>query len=393
MIGRAFQVRAPKLALRIAAAKSGATSAILWIYDPKNHTFSASVVVNAASGDYVLSAGKGIVGQLTPVRSVVSFDIASPGGVRPFHPDLFDAEGWKRCTAFSICSRGLLLGAISFYWDRELSEQQPDRDRLTDISGLRIADMASGYVAADLAEIAEADEIDRLEAIIVKQGPAQALMSFMHDIQKSLRDAMTAMNAASVYLAGGNQAAKAMAVHLQESSSFINVCMNRALRLALLQQRVPAFKRVDLARLVEDLRPLIELSATVKVKSRIPKGPIFVQGDRIDIERSIFNVVENAIYWTDIKLSGERVVNVRLIRESIHAIIEVEDTGVGVGPEMRDRVFERFVTGRPESGTGMGLFLVSRVMLAHGGSVDFSDNDHGGTTFRLRFPLSERQRE
>ena len=85
---------------------------------------------------------------------------------------------------------------------------------------------------------------------------------------------------------------------------------------------------------------------------------VWIRADRLSVERAILNIVTNAVYWTEAKLQGERRVIVRLSSEDGAAIIDVEDTGLGVGAEVRDHIFEKFVSGRPGTGTGMGLYIV-----------------------------------
>jgi two-component system sensor histidine kinase MprB len=134
---------------------------------------------------------------------------------------------------------------------------------------------------------------------------------------------------------------------------------------------------------------MLELSAAVKVHVEPGTVPVLVRGDRLAIERAVLNLVSNAVYWTDAKMKGERRVDVGLHTARGTAIIEVSDTGVGIGPEIRDRVLEKFVTGKPDSGTGLGLATVDETMKAHGGSVTYSGNSRGGATFCLEFPLME----
>ena len=65
--------------------------------------------------------------------------------------------------------------------------------------------------------------------------------------------------------------------------------------------------------------------------------------------------------------------------------IEVADSGPGVPPEMRERIFEPFFTTRRQ-GTGLGLAVVERVALSHGGAVRILDAPEGGALFRIELP-------
>jgi K+-sensing histidine kinase KdpD len=69
------------------------------------------------------------------------------------------------------------------------------------------------------------------------------------------------------------------------------------------------------------------------------------------------------------------------------AWVRVSDSGPGVPPELRGRVFDRFVRGEPgPSGTGLGLAIVKGLVEAHGGAVEVGEADGGGAAFRFTLP-------
>lgn len=74
------------------------------------------------------------------------------------------------------------------------------------------------------------------------------------------------------------------------------------------------------------------------------------------------------------------------------ALIEIEDHGPGIPPEMRDAVFEKFCRWRPQgyedtSGSGLGLFITRRIARAHGGDATVVDGVDGGTILQIRLPM------
>ena len=66
-------------------------------------------------------------------------------------------------------------------------------------------------------------------------------------------------------------------------------------------------------------------------------------------------------------------------------LLVVEDDGPGIPPELRDRLFRPFVTGRSD-GIGLGLFLVHRIVELHRGRIDVAPRAGGGTVFTVRLP-------
>jgi signal transduction histidine kinase len=382
LIARAFQVGSAQLGLSLLCNLASADAAILWIYRPKPKVFETVQVMGMSHGRHHLGLGKGIVGQLSPTRSQILYDKREPKGLKPYHPDLFKTENWERCQAAAVRSRGLLLGALSLYWN----ESNPS-SYMSRIDAYRVSDLAYGFLITEWAQMHVMEAEDTYEKVIRRLTPAQALIPFLHDVQKSLREATTAMASAAVILGSSQRGANlGLTQQLTSAAAFVDNCMNRMGRLALLQERRSGRRRVDLRRLLVDNRSLIELHGTVKIEVIPGSRPVLVQADRLELERAVLNLVSNAVYWTEMKAMGERRVTVSLRTNQEDAIIDVEDTGVGIGPAVRDTLFERFVTGRPDSGTGMGLFLTRESMQKNGGAVEFTDRHGGGAIFRLRLP-------
>jgi len=66
--------------------------------------------------------------------------------------------------------------------------------------------------------------------------------------------------------------------------------------------------------------------------------------------------------------------------------IEVQDNGPGIDPSVRDRLFEPYISTKPE-GTGLGLAIVQTVLHEHGAEIGFRDGDGGGTIFEVVLPI------
>ncbi|MFO1306268.1 MAG: ATP-binding protein [Burkholderiales bacterium] len=113
--------------------------------------------------------------------------------------------------------------------------------------------------------------------------------------------------------------------------------------------------------------------------------PVFV--DREMWEKVVLNLLSNALKFT---LRGR--IAVRLARRDDRAVLEVEDTGVGVPSADLPRLFERFYRveasrGRTHEGSGIGLALVQEIVRLHGGTIDAYSVEGRGTTFRVALPL------
>ncbi|MCM2332357.1 MAG: HAMP domain-containing histidine kinase [Anaeromyxobacteraceae bacterium] len=106
-----------------------------------------------------------------------------------------------------------------------------------------------------------------------------------------------------------------------------------------------------------------------------------VQGDPVQLRQVLVNLVENAVYAA----SPVGTVAVRGRRADGAVLLDVEDTGPGVDPATRRRLFEPLITTK-ERGIGLGLALVKRIAERHGGGVEYSDREGGGARFTVRLP-------
>jgi signal transduction histidine kinase len=383
IISKAFEAATVKLALRALIVMANAKAAILWMYHAEAQYYETDTVEGAAPGRYVIGMGKGVLGRVDPMKAAICYPSPETIDLLPYHPDLFNDEGWSRMQALPILWAGALVGAISIYWTDE-----NDAPFLSDLDALRVGALASGFIATQQAEAALDSDFENVEKHLVRLAPAEALLSFIHDVNKSLQDVTRTMSAASVQLGQSHiEVNRELGSKLSSSARFVDGCLNRMGRLALLHEKVPTLARTDLHRLLDGISQLLQEHRTVKVELRFGRGPLWVHANRLSLERAVLNVVANAIYWTEAKPMGERKVTVSLLAVDNVATIEIADTGIGVGPEVRDTIFERFVTGRPDSGSGMGLYIVKEIMRAHRGEVTFESKPGIGATFRLTLPI------
>ncbi len=104
-------------------------------------------------------------------------------------------------------------------------------------------------------------------------------------------------------------------------------------------------------------------------------------------ESIVVNLVENAH-----KYGGESDILVHLSKLNNTAILEVSDSGAGISPELKDRVFEKFYRAeneetRTKKGTGLGLFIVKELVTLSEGKISIKDNTPTGSRFIVELPL------
>lgn len=116
-----------------------------------------------------------------------------------------------------------------------------------------------------------------------------------------------------------------------------------------------------------------------------PANSIMMRGDSDLLKQAVLNLVSNAI---DAMPKGGRL-QVRVEKRDDKLILEVSDTGSGIPPELRDKVFQLYFTTKT-AGSGIGLAMTYRAVQLHNGTIGFKSEAGSGTTFRLEFPAAVR---
>lgn len=111
--------------------------------------------------------------------------------------------------------------------------------------------------------------------------------------------------------------------------------------------------------------------------------PLFIDADPVELEQVLFNLVRNALDAAD-----NAQVTICTDIDDHFVILDVSDTGPGVPEHLKPRIFEPFVTGKPD-GTGLGLALCQRLVEEMGGEIMLL-NGAGQTTFRMFLPRSDK---
>jgi two-component system, OmpR family, sensor histidine kinase VicK len=117
------------------------------------------------------------------------------------------------------------------------------------------------------------------------------------------------------------------------------------------------------------------------------KEPIFVNLYKVRISEVISNLLGYAIKFTT-KEAG-RSITIKTQKKDRQAIVSIKDTGSGINPDIKPKLFSNFVTNSSR-GTGIGLFTSKSIVEAHGGSIRAENNTYGkGATFTFNIPLDE----
>jgi len=143
-------------------------------------------------------------------------------------------------------------------------------------------------------------------------------------------------------------------------------------------------ERIDLATLVSSVATDPALGGK-RVKIDADESTRYtIRGDAQLLERALRNLLRNAAE-SESSIASDSALEIQLSGSDTEIELSIRDRGIGVPADVRERLFQPFVTGRPD-GVGLGLSLTHRIVTLHGGRIEISDRPEGGTEARLSFP-------
>ncbi len=152
-------------------------------------------------------------------------------------------------------------------------------------------------------------------------------------------------------------------------------------------ERLPVNVTQILREALDLTQPLLTARGTIELRMQMPPT-IPVMANAPDLRRSFCNIILNAVE----AMPQGGVLKVGCKQEGGKAVVAIEDTGVGISPEARSRIFSPYYTTKAK-GTGLGLSGARRIVQAHGGEIRFESEPNHGTKFLVYLPLMKNERE
>lgn len=178
---------------------------------------------------------------------------------------------------------------------------------------------------------------------------------------------------------------------LQHKSMHLQKLIENLLNFSMAQARSVSLVRkpVQLHRLIEDVatdhKPVI---IAKEVKLELMSAEILVSGDDEKLRTVIDNLLSNALKYSP---DGGKI-RITLERRDDSAVLDVMDSGPGIGPREKDKVFEAFYQGAGSQGghiegSGLGLSIAREYLVAHQGTIEVVDDTSRGAHFRVKLPV------
>jgi len=290
------------------------------------------------------------------------------------------------CVGIVICV------AMTFVWVLPPTGMLMVSDRI-DLVGLAVYVVADGIIAWIGA--AHRDLIDQRERQTVELEMAnRAKDDFLAILSHELRTPLTTIVAGVRVLhhigspeesaSRTREAIERQADHLVRLVDDL-LDMKRIVSGAVALERRPC----DLGDAVADVIAALNDAGRFKAHAlSLDTEPVWVNGDVMRLQQITTNLLGNAVKYTPPGGS----IHVSIKHEGDEAVLRVQDSGIGISPDLPPRMFDLFVQGDPgservRSGLGIGLAVVRRLVELHGGTVQASSDGPGrGSTFTVRLP-------
>ena len=242
----------------------------------------------------------------------------------------------------------------------------------------------------------------RLESLHVRAGRLEAVAELGASLAHEIKNPLASIRSAVEQLARMPQAdedARTLGSLITRESDRLSRLLTEFLDFA--RVRVTRLQAVDVGSIATGAVNLVathpDRASGVSITCSVPDTPLVIDGDEDLLHRAVFNLALNAAQATP--PNGKVRVEVAPVAaeqlpsgvsfDSGAVALKVSDNGPGIAPEVRERMFEPFMTTKP-GGSGLGLSVVHRAIEAHRGVV-LVDTDATGTRFTVLLPYSQNE--
>jgi PAS domain S-box-containing protein len=234
-------------------------------------------------------------------------------------------------------------------------------------------------VIKDLTSATEAEK--KIREFENKAALGDMIADFAHEVRNPMNSFVSGLQVVKKKMAT-DDSLRSTIEQMQDDCMRINDLMESVLSYS--RQKVENFKEVDLEMLLRRIlnqnnMKFRQNKVETLFKTTVPHAT--TMGDQRSLEQAFVNLINNA--YDAIKQDGG-MISVQIDQKgNANEFLEVSisDTGPGIPPEIKEKLFEPFVTGKPK-GTGLGLAITKRMVEAHQGKIEL-ETYPGGTIFKV----------
>jgi PAS domain S-box-containing protein len=240
------------------------------------------------------------------------------------------------------------------------------------------------------AEEALQEEQDKLAHVTRTQAMGELAAAIAHEVNQPLTAIVTNANFSLRQLRGST-------ANLDELRTAITEIVNDATRASAVISRIrgllvkgsPRRMELDINKVIQEVITLLRNELTrnrVSLRTDFASNLPPVSGDPVQLQQVLINLVVNAIEAMRLYTDRTRELRIRSAKNADGILVQVQDSGPGIKPELVDGIFEPFFTTKAE-GIGMGLAISRSIIESHGGQLSLVSASQG-TLFQFILPIN-----
>ena len=356
----------------------------LYLYDAARHTLRCTALTSAnpipaPAGDHPLDSC--LFSSPVHTRRPIWFSEIQSPDYRDL-PDLPADSSLRSVLATPLLCEGEVLGVLAVFHDHL---QRYDND------GKRLSSAFASLGAVALQNTRLYSRVFQSEDVLRKNERLTTLGLLAAEIAHEIRNPLTVIKllhgGLGLDFPNGDPRRTDLRV-IAEKLDQLEAIVTRVLGFAKAPSSLHS--RWLLADIIQDTLMLVRLKLAqhkVSVAFEPPARPLFVEVHKGQIQQVLLNLLLNATHA--MPEGGTIRIAIATTTRPGHALacIDLADTGAGVDPAIRERIFDSFLSGRPD-GTGLGLAIAKRILLGHHGDITLLATGPTGTTMRVTLPLA-----
>jgi K+-sensing histidine kinase KdpD len=359
------------LILEAAARSINADRGTLYLIDQESNELWSKVAQGSNMVEIRLPMGKGLAGYVGKTGETVN--IADAYKDPRFNPEIDKKSGYKTHNVLCMPMRnrdGAIVGVFQFLNKRDGPFGPEDESFIDALSVHAAIALENARMAREMVQSERLSAVGKMASTIIHdiKNPMGTLRMYAQVIKKKTGDSEAAQLAEEI---------------IRQVDRFVNMT-----------QEILDFSRgisdihleeIDLQEMMEGSLAFIEKDLS-KRNVTVVQNFEFVGTCMIDVEKMVrvfYNLAGNA---ADAMPEGGTL-TVSTQKQDQTLVIVFSDTGQGMPPEIRSKVFEPFFTYGKKHGTGLGLAIVRKIIDDHNGKIEIDSEVNKGTTIRLLLPL------
>lgn len=242
-----------------------------------------------------------------------------------------------------------------------------------------------------------AEQKKRIEDQAERSVLAEITSSIGHEINQPIAAIESLSDTASLLMENGDSSGAMGALRrIQSEALRVGQIVQTIRRLSSSQGL--EFRPINIITIIHEFGPLAKMickDVSLSIEIRTEQTQLTVSADRTAIEQVIANLIVNSYEaLDDVRRRHQRkpTIELSVSQREGYVLIRVEDNGLGVPDDIKDEIFNSFVTTKND-GVGLGLNLSRTIAEKHRGWLHLVESSVQGSTFELRLPLTERNEE